>query len=670
MSWNQMLDDAEPQVNLPNEEQQRWNIVAEALRNEADFEVFQDRQERMDWDLEQWVQWGLATLFEPVADIPGWQQVLRDAFTNVYGEGSSRFWGDYLMDVAEQLDEVTIRDDEDEEEEDDAESPLSTTMHYERQSPRLGDEELEGDGRPLKLLELFKGTGSIGKAAKKLGFSVVSLDFDPIYTPDIETDILKWDYKKYHRDTGYVPDLIWASPPCNTFSPFAYRLKERNTKTSTPYSARAKEGTAILRQTLKIIKYFQKLNPELLFVMENPRGMMRHDPEVKKLPKRDTTLYCLYGDVRYKPTDFFNNVPKGLELKEDKSCNKPTVLVARLPLNKRYEIPAKLSREILETMRDAYKKPMTGGADFTDSPEEIERRTNELTNAALRVLINFWQAFLDDDEDAQDEFQREHEPIRRRLQDYIDTIPQALRQYIGEGDARLYDTLMGLREEVRRRIGFGINKFEISRYNPETKKGGTRTHRENVLDALGLEDKGYSLKELADASGVSKSILQKVYNRGIGAYKTNPQSVRMKGTFKKNVNAPMSKKLSKEQWGMARVYSFLDSNPSHDQDLRGGRRRALYRNAEEVRRESLELLEETLQAKIDYYVARLEGESGDEEQDEFRKREDEFQRYVLNCPVQFRDFLADESDTPLHVDLAKVEKMVEDVLTERGFDLG
>jgi hypothetical protein len=30
----------------------------------------------------------------------------------------------------------------------------------------------------------------------------------------------------------------------------------------------------------------------------------------------------------------------------------------------------------------------------------------------------------------------------------------------------------------------------------------------------------------------------------------------------------MSKKLSKENWGMARLYSFLDGNPKHDNDLR------------------------------------------------------------------------------------------------------
>ena len=217
---------------------------------------------------------------------------------------------------------------------------------------------MDGNGRKLKLLELFKGTGSIGKAAKKMGLDVLSLDFDPIYTPDIETDILKWDYKAYHKKTGYVPDLIWASPPCNTFSPLAYPLKERNTKTATPYSARAKEGTAILHRTIDIISYFKKLNPHILFTMENPRGMMRHDTEVKKLPHVDTTLYCLYNDVRYKPTDFFNNVgPDGLNLKAPvRGKCKDTIGVVDLPLNKRYEIPAKLARDILTKMVDKYKK--------------------------------------------------------------------------------------------------------------------------------------------------------------------------------------------------------------------------------------------------------------------------------------------------------------------------
>jgi hypothetical protein len=93
------------------------------------------------------------------------------------------------------------------------------------------------------------------------------------------------------------------------------------------------------------------------------------------------------------------------------------------------------------------------------------------------------------------------------------------------------------------------------------------THKENFLHKMGVPDKGYSLVELAKMSGIRTGILQQVYNRGIGAYKTNPTSVRMKGSFKKGVSAPMSQKLSKEQWAKARVYSFLDNNPKHDKDL-------------------------------------------------------------------------------------------------------
>ena len=103
------------------------------------------------------------------------------------------------------------------------------------------------------LLELFKGSGSVGKVAVKVGYSVVSVDLDPIYTPDIETDILEWDYKK----VDFIPDYIWASPPCNTFSPLTYPLKERDTKTAKPFSERAKIGTKILYKTLEIINYFK-----------------------------------------------------------------------------------------------------------------------------------------------------------------------------------------------------------------------------------------------------------------------------------------------------------------------------------------------------------------------------------------------------------------------------
>jgi hypothetical protein len=92
------------------------------------------------------------------------------------------------------------------------------------------------------------------------------------------------------------------------------------------------------------------------------------------------------------------------------------------------------------------------------------------------------------------------------------------------------------------------------------------TRKDNVFKRYGLSG-SYSKEELSKITKVPLEILEEVYDRGIGAYKTNPESVRLKGSFKKGP-APMSQKLSKEQWAMARVYSFLDGNPKHDQDLR------------------------------------------------------------------------------------------------------
>ena len=94
------------------------------------------------------------------------------------------------------------------------------------------------------------------------------------------------------------------------------------------------------------------------------------------------------------------------------------------------------------------------------------------------------------------------------------------------------------------------------------------THRQNVLKKYKLEDRSYSLNELSKITGIPMSILQQVYNRGIGAYRSNPQSVRLKGSFKKGVDAPLSMKLSKEQWAYARVYSFIDGGHTQDDDLR------------------------------------------------------------------------------------------------------
>ena len=58
----------------------------------------------------------------------------------------------------------------------------------------------------MKLLELFSGTGSVGKVAIELGYDVVSLD---LKDANINTDILNWNYKVFKQNEF---NIIWASP--------------------------------------------------------------------------------------------------------------------------------------------------------------------------------------------------------------------------------------------------------------------------------------------------------------------------------------------------------------------------------------------------------------------------------------------------------------------------
>ena len=70
-----------------------------------------------------------------------------------------------------------------------------------------------------------------------------------------------------------------------------------------------------------------------------------------------------------------------------------------------------------------------------------------------------------------------------------------------------------------------------------------------------------SKADLVRLTGVPKSILDQVYDRGVGARKSNPQSVRSATTGKKVGGKSLAGKMSAEQWAMARVYSFLMKRP-------------------------------------------------------------------------------------------------------------
>lgn len=157
----------------------------------------------------------------------------------------------------------------------------------------------------MKVLELFAGTRSIGKAFEDRGHKVFSVEWNKDFENiDLYVDIGTLTAEEILEKFGR-PDVIWASPDCATFSVAAisrHRRRDEKTGNLEPISDYAKFCDAVNRHVLELIRV---LKPKYYFI-ENPRGAMRKMDYMKGLP-RYTVTYCQYGDIRMKPTDIWTN---------------------------------------------------------------------------------------------------------------------------------------------------------------------------------------------------------------------------------------------------------------------------------------------------------------------------------------------------------------------------
>ena len=174
----------------------------------------------------------------------------------------------------------------------------------------------------MKILELFAGSRSIGKVAKQLEYEVFSSDIKQFGGIDYIVDILDFDYKR----VLFVPDAIWASPPCTGFSVASIGNHWTGGKGAyIPKSDTARLGILLVQKTIQIINHYQSLNPNLIWYIENPRGVLRKMPFIEELDRR-TITYCQYGDERMKPTDIWTNnknwIPRQMCKNGDK-CHTP-----------------------------------------------------------------------------------------------------------------------------------------------------------------------------------------------------------------------------------------------------------------------------------------------------------------------------------------------------------
>ena len=138
------------------------------------------------------------------------------------------------------------------------------------------------------MLELFSDTGSVGKVAKEMGYTVVSLDRD--MKASIQVDIMDWDYTRFNPK---LFDVVWASPPCTARS----RAKSRGDSDIDGLNE-------IVKRTLDILEYFQ---PKYWIIEHPPTGLLKDQPSMLGVPYNDID-YCKYGMPYKKRTRLWNNL--------------------------------------------------------------------------------------------------------------------------------------------------------------------------------------------------------------------------------------------------------------------------------------------------------------------------------------------------------------------------
>ncbi len=202
----------------------------------------------------------------------------------------------------------------------------------------------------MKVLELFAGTKSFSSVAKQKGHQIFTSDIDPSFNTDLTIDILDFDVNKL----TFKPDVIWASPPCESFS--VASIGKHWNLDNTPKTKQAEESLEVVKKTIKVI---EQLKPKYWFI-ENPRGKLRKMPFMQDF-KRFTVTYCQYGDTRMKPTDIWTNYtdwnPKDM-CKNGMPCHVAAPRGSRTgtqgikTYKDRSRVPSQLCEEILEGINE------------------------------------------------------------------------------------------------------------------------------------------------------------------------------------------------------------------------------------------------------------------------------------------------------------------------------
>lgn len=145
----------------------------------------------------------------------------------------------------------------------------------------------------MKIIDLFSGLGGWSQPFIDNGHDVYRIDKDKKFKAELHVDFLEFNFS----DIPWKPDIILASPPCETFS--VASIGHHWHKNREPKTNAAALGKKLVLRTVEFIKF---LNPKIA-IIENPRGMLRK-LELIDFPRK-SIWYCHFGEERAKPTDLW-----------------------------------------------------------------------------------------------------------------------------------------------------------------------------------------------------------------------------------------------------------------------------------------------------------------------------------------------------------------------------
>ena len=187
-------------------------------------------------------------------------------------------------------------------------------------------------------------------------------------------------------------------------------------------------------------------------------------------------------------------------------------------------------------------------ANYHGKPEQIARRSSR--NKARRAMGDKVKTGMDVGHKDNDPLNNEPDNLRNEDPSKNRREPRLRGQEAraNQETESLWDNIRKKKERIKKGSGEKMRK-------PGEKGAPTPAQIQRAQEDFELNEKIEALVKKAKNSKYSYATLKKVYDRGMGAYKTNPQSVRP------NVTSP-------QQWALARVNSFIKGGHKQDDDLK------------------------------------------------------------------------------------------------------